>query len=322
MSAPRRKEGPGSPGWTARPEPPWGVPPTSPCQIDAHRRPTAGPGPRWPSVTFAARPTAWSGPSPTRGWPSSATPPGTTSSSPGSSSTTRSAGRAPSGARPSRRWSARPSRSAGRSRTSSSTTSSTSAGSDGDEAGYYLHLLLTHGVEVLYVGENFSGDAADDLLRPVKQWQAREESKDLAKVTIRGMLSRVEGGYWNGGSPPFGYDLRYESPREDGGAFLFVLRFQADGSKLVLDEAGNTRVFAGHRRVPVWPVLSRGAHRGPLHTGDLTRVLGPKKRGPSPARAQSSLGSGSGGRIRTCDLRVMSPTSCLAAPPRDLGRRT
>src|SRR5690606_20262795 len=25
---------------------------------------------------------------------------------------------------------------------------------------------------------------------------------------------------------------------------------------------------------------------------------------------------GSGGRIRTCDLRVMSPTSCLTAPPR------
>ena len=87
---------------------------------------------------------------------------------------------------------------------------------DNDEAGYYRHILRTHGVEVLYVGENFSGDATDDLLRPVKQWQAREESKDLAKVTIRGMLSRVESGYWNGGSPPFGYDLRYESPREDG----------------------------------------------------------------------------------------------------------
>src|SRR6185312_4029263 len=26
--------------------------------------------------------------------------------------------------------------------------------------------------------------------------------------------------------------------------------------------------------------------------------------------------SGSGGRIRTCDLRVMSPTSCQTAPPR------
>jgi DNA invertase Pin-like site-specific DNA recombinase len=109
---------------------------------------------------------------------------------------------------------------------------------DIDEAGYYRHILRTHGVEVLYVGENFSGDATDDLLRPVKQWQAREESKDLAKVTIRGKPSRVESGYWNGGSPPFGYDLRYECLREDSGAFLFVLRVQADGSKLVLDESG------------------------------------------------------------------------------------
>lgn len=45
-----------------------------------------------------------------------------------------------------------------------------------------------------------------------------------------GCSSRIEGGYWNGGSPPFGYDLRYKSPREAGGAFLFVLRFQVDGS--------------------------------------------------------------------------------------------
>lgn len=123
---------------------------------------------------------------------------------------------------------------------------------DNDEAGYYRHILRTHGVEVLYVGENFSGDATDDLLRPVKQWQAREESKDLAKVTIRGMLSRVESGYWNGGSPPFGYDLRYESPREDGGAFLLVLRFQPDGSKLVLDESGKVvRTLARGERLQV-----------------------------------------------------------------------
>ncbi len=123
---------------------------------------------------------------------------------------------------------------------------------DNDEAGYYRHILRTHGVEVLYVGENFSGDSTDDLLRPVKQWQAREESKDLAKVTIRGMLSRVESGYWNGGSPPFGYDLRYESPREDGGAFLFVLRFQPDGSKLVIDESGEiVRTLARGERLQV-----------------------------------------------------------------------
>jgi len=44
---------------------------------------------------------------------------------------------------------------------------------DNDEAGYYRHRLRTHGVEVRYVSENFNGDCTDDLLRPVKQWQAR-----------------------------------------------------------------------------------------------------------------------------------------------------
>ena len=96
---------------------------------------------------------------------------------------------------------------------------------DNDEAGYYRHILRTHGVEVLYVGENFSGDATDDLLRPVKQWPAREESKG--------------------------------------------------------------------------PILSRGAHRGPLHTGDPTPAHGPKKEDRGPSGLRSSLGSGSGGLMRS-----------------------
>ncbi len=109
---------------------------------------------------------------------------------------------------------------------------------DNDEAGYYRHILKTHGVQVLYISENFSGDGTDDLLRPVKQWQAREESKDLSKVTIRGLLSKVEGGSWMGGTPPYGYDLRYENDREPKGEFLFVTRFMPDGTKLMLDEQG------------------------------------------------------------------------------------
>ncbi len=109
---------------------------------------------------------------------------------------------------------------------------------DNDEAGYYRHILRIHGVEVLYVSENFSGDGTDDLLRPVKQWQAREESKDLSKVTIRGLLTKVSGGWWMGGTPPYGYDLRYENDRQPRGEFLFVLRFMPDGTKQVLDESG------------------------------------------------------------------------------------
>ena len=107
---------------------------------------------------------------------------------------------------------------------------------DNDEAGYYRHILRTNGVEVLYITENFNGDTTDDLLRPVKQWQARQESKDLSKVTIRGLLSKSETGTWMGGVPPYGYDLRYENSE---GKFLLILRYMPDGSKQVLDENNN-----------------------------------------------------------------------------------
>ena len=106
---------------------------------------------------------------------------------------------------------------------------------DNDEAGYYRYKLRTHGVEVRYVSENFNGDTTDDLLRPVKQWQARQESIDLSKVTIRGLLSKSETGFWMGGTPPYGYDLRYENT---DGKFLFVLRYMPDGSKQLLDKKG------------------------------------------------------------------------------------
>lgn len=109
---------------------------------------------------------------------------------------------------------------------------------DNDEAGYYRHLLRTNGVEVLYASENFTGDTTDDLLRPVKQWQARQESKDLSKVTIRGLVSKAAsgGGWWMGGAPPFGYDLRYESQE---GQFILTVRYQRDGTKQILDEQGH-----------------------------------------------------------------------------------
>ncbi|MFC1653025.1 recombinase family protein [Planctomycetota bacterium] len=107
---------------------------------------------------------------------------------------------------------------------------------DNDEAGYYRHILRSHGVSLHYVSENFTGDTTDDLLRPVKQWQARQESKDLSQVTIRGLLSKVETGTWMGGIPPYGYDLRYESGE---GQFLLILRFMADGSKQILDKQRN-----------------------------------------------------------------------------------
>jgi DNA invertase Pin-like site-specific DNA recombinase len=106
---------------------------------------------------------------------------------------------------------------------------------DNDETGHYRYLLRKAGVEVIYVAENFSGDDTDDLLLPVKQWQARQELRDLSKVTIRGLLTKVDGGWWMGGVPPYGYDLAYCNAARE---FLMIVRYMPDGSKQVLDENG------------------------------------------------------------------------------------
>jgi DNA invertase Pin-like site-specific DNA recombinase len=107
---------------------------------------------------------------------------------------------------------------------------------DTDEAGYYRHLLRRADVEVIYTSEGFNGGDSDDLLRSVKQWQARAESKDLSKVTIRGQMSVVDKGYWGGGVPPYGYDLLYE----DGtGRPIRRIRFATDGSKEEYEPDGN-----------------------------------------------------------------------------------
>ncbi len=144
-----------------------------------------------------------------------------------------------------------------------------------DEAGYYRHILRSAGVEVLYASENFSGDGTDDLLRPVKQWQAREESKDLAKVVIRGLLSKTEargpsasgggsgnaervGGWWMGGAPPFGYDLRYESQSGEG---LFIVRMMPDGSKQLLQPNGSSAVVRTLQRGETLAVSKRDRAR-------------------------------------------------------------
>ena len=104
---------------------------------------------------------------------------------------------------------------------------------DNDEAGYYRHLLRQHGVEVIYVSENFSGDDSDDLVRPMKQWQAHKDLKDLSEDTIGGLLLKSGRGFWLGGVPPFGYDLKYET---GSGAPLMTVRFLSDGSKEIHDE--------------------------------------------------------------------------------------
>src|SRR2546422_1386599 len=106
---------------------------------------------------------------------------------------------------------------------------------DTDEAGHYRYLLRKQGVEVVYVTEGFQGNTTDSLILGVKQWLGREEVRDLSKVTIRGLLSLSEGGWWMGGVPPYGYDLLYH----DGtGKPYQKVRFLPNGEKQVFSVDG------------------------------------------------------------------------------------
>lgn len=108
---------------------------------------------------------------------------------------------------------------------------------DSDETGYYRHLLRRCGVEVEYAAEAFGDTPDDELIRSVKQWLARQESRDRARVSIRGWLSKMgsERGWWMGGVEPYGYDRRYE---DRTGRFLYVVRTMPDRSRQVLDRWG------------------------------------------------------------------------------------
>jgi DNA invertase Pin-like site-specific DNA recombinase len=122
---------------------------------------------------------------------------------------------------------------------------------DNVETGYWLYKLREKGIQVLYATENFKGDDSDDLVRSVKQWLARQESKDLSKVTFRGLIRHASEGWWNGGVPPHGYDIEHVSDEGRGDAFQRV-RFNPDGTKDLLDlGTGGTRRLESDDRASI-----------------------------------------------------------------------
>ncbi len=91
------------------------------------------------------------------------------------------------------------------------------------------------------------------------------------------------------------------------------------GTALVpLEEIGRTSLLESDHRGP--PDADPGEHLSQRHVPRGTRrgtfSLWGTKKGPGREGPDPLLNGGSGGRIRTYDLRVMSPTSCQTAPPR------
>ncbi|MDX1440187.1 MAG: recombinase family protein [Rubricoccaceae bacterium] len=115
-----------------------------------------------------------------------------------------------------------------------------------DEAGYYRHLLRQSGVEVIYVSEGFTGDESDEILRPVKQYMARRDSIDLSKTTIRGQVTTAKGGWWSGGTPPYGFDLEYVNR---SGRSIGRIRYLETGERQLLSADGTPiRVLSKRER--------------------------------------------------------------------------
>ncbi len=147
---------------------------------------------------------------------------------------------------------------------------------DNDEAGHYRWLLRRRGVRIVYVAEGFVGGSMDDLIRPVKQWQAREESRDLARLVIRGQVAKytdlISRGTWLGGMPPHGYDLRYETI---DGFVRFHVRYERDGTKLLLTPEGGLiqRLSRGEPHVVSKRDVCRLTPSEPIRVATVRRIF-------------------------------------------------
>ena len=109
---------------------------------------------------------------------------------------------------------------------------------DVDEAGYYRHLLKEKGIDVVYATENFGDEFTSELIRPMRQWQARQESVDLSKLTARGQMSSVQAGSYFGSTAPWGYDYLYSNSR---GEPFHIVRYLPGGEKDVFDPDGTPK---------------------------------------------------------------------------------
>ncbi|MCH8805951.1 MAG: recombinase family protein, partial [Planctomycetes bacterium] len=131
---------------------------------------------------------------------------------------------------------------------------------DSDEAGHWRYVLTQAGVEVLYASEGFTGNESDDLVRTVKQWLGHKYLRDLSRATLRGIVDIVSRGFWPGGIPPTGFDLRYE---DSAGAPQFIVRFNRDRTKSILNLDGSLRESVG----PGVKIARDESHRPRLHPG-------------------------------------------------------
>lgn len=69
-----------------------------------------------------------------------------------------------------------------------------------------IRRLRRAGIEVLFVTQPLSNDSHGDLTRQVVAILDEHTAKETAKHVKRSMIANAKAGFWNGATPPFGYD--------------------------------------------------------------------------------------------------------------------
>lgn len=79
---------------------------------------------------------------------------------------------------------------------------------DGDETGYYRHLLRQTGVRILFSNETAANatDEVSEIIRPVLQAQKRKYLRQISRDTLRGQLQSARAGWASGRAAAFGFD--------------------------------------------------------------------------------------------------------------------
>jgi site-specific DNA recombinase len=109
--------------------------------------------------------------------------------------------------------------------------------------------LLSYGKEVFYAatGQRADRSFASGLISYVEHHQSGDYLRKLSRDTVRGIVHRVERGYWPGGPIPFGYDRQLVG---GDGKPARIVRDLPDRSQALIDPSSGQvmeRIAGGHR---------------------------------------------------------------------------
>lgn len=176
------------------------------------------------------------------------------------------------------------------------------------EAGHWIYPLMQAGVrlETIAQGKIDWNDFAGRLMYQIQQEGKHQFLRDLARNSLRGLISRVKEGKWGGGIPPYGYELGEDEHLKLGNPMqvkvvqeIFLMRLEGMGYRTIAKRINRMGTPApsgkpwGHDAVRL--ILEREAYTGVVTLGgrkqgkyftasdDLVTPVRPGKRLPTNA---------------------------------------